>query len=777
MELTIELALQQGVDAHKKGNLKEAERRYNDILKAQPAHPDANHNLGLIAVTANKVDLALLLFKAALDASPAVEQFWLSYIDALIKENQLEIAITVLEQGRELGLVGEKVDALEFQVKQITKTALPKLPKKQKGLTLKEKRKKIAQSKQQKKQAKDKSINSISPSQAQLNNLLELYQGGRYFDAENLAVSITRQFPEHQLGWKVLGVVFSQTGKNSKAVNANQKAVKLSPQDYEAYYNLGNTLKKLTRLDEAEASYRQAIGIKPDFVEAQNNLGSTLQELGKLEAAEKSFRQAIALKPDYDEAHYNLGNTLKKLGRLDEAEVIYRQLIAIKPHSAEAQNNLAGTLQELGKFEEAEKSFRQAIAFKPDYDEAHNNLGVALLNMGRLEEAEISNRQAIALKPDFAAAYSNLANTLKELGRLEEAEASNRQAIALKPGFAAAHSNLANTLEELGRLEEASASYTQAIELKHDFVEAARNFLKLPVGHLNVETLNLCEKAFNAAGDSQKDQAHYFFSQGNLLKHKGFIDQSFNAFCKANKLKFEEIKYQVPVEAEKNIGSLMRIKQWTPSVPVAVERGLAKLFIMGPSRSGKSLLEHMLKESRQVKLSYEGGRDNELTKAFVSGKDSCKTLFEDLFIQSEDELLSQDYKVITSTNPSNIFYSDYLLDILPNTYFLIIKRDLRDVASEIFTTEYSKANFYSYRPNEIEKYLGVYNKIGETLALKVPNRCITVSFEEVITAPEDTVNRIGQLVASNFETGNLKWNPSTFISKSLFRDHFAGMNK
>ena len=124
MELTIELALQQGVDAHKKGNLKEAERRYNDILKAQPAHPDANHNLGLIAVTANKVDLALLLFKAALDASPTVEQFWLSYIDALIKENQLEIAITVLEQGRELGLVGEKVDALEFQVKQITKIAL-----------------------------------------------------------------------------------------------------------------------------------------------------------------------------------------------------------------------------------------------------------------------------------------------------------------------------------------------------------------------------------------------------------------------------------------------------------------------------------------------------------------------------------------------------------------------------------------------------------------------------------------------------------------------------
>ena len=50
MELTVDQALQQGVAAHNEGKLQEAERLYRAILKTQPTHPDANHNLGLIAV-------------------------------------------------------------------------------------------------------------------------------------------------------------------------------------------------------------------------------------------------------------------------------------------------------------------------------------------------------------------------------------------------------------------------------------------------------------------------------------------------------------------------------------------------------------------------------------------------------------------------------------------------------------------------------------------------------------------------------------------------------
>ena len=148
------------------------------------------------------------------------------------------------------------------------------------------------------------------PSQSQLNSLSEQYQNGQYKEAEELALSITQEFPNQQFGWKILGAVLKKTGRISEGLIASQKAVGLAPEDAEAHYNLGVALKELGRLEEAEASYRQAISLKPDLAEAHNNLGNTLQELGRLDEAEASYNQAIALKPDLAEAHSNLGNTL-----------------------------------------------------------------------------------------------------------------------------------------------------------------------------------------------------------------------------------------------------------------------------------------------------------------------------------------------------------------------------------------------------------------------------------------------------------------------------------
>ena len=78
MELTIDQALQKAVEAHKVGQVQEADSLYTAILKAQPKHPDANHNVGVLAVGVGRVETALPFFKTALEANPKVAQFWLS---------------------------------------------------------------------------------------------------------------------------------------------------------------------------------------------------------------------------------------------------------------------------------------------------------------------------------------------------------------------------------------------------------------------------------------------------------------------------------------------------------------------------------------------------------------------------------------------------------------------------------------------------------------------------------------------------------------------------
>ena len=139
MELTIEQSLQQGVTAHREGKLEEAERLYKAILQSQPLHPDANHNLGVLAVSVNKADAALPLFKVALEANPKIEQFWLSYIDALIKEQQFEAAKQVIQQAKKQGVAEEKLNILEAKLASINE---PKLAVQNKSLSLSQQRNK-----------------------------------------------------------------------------------------------------------------------------------------------------------------------------------------------------------------------------------------------------------------------------------------------------------------------------------------------------------------------------------------------------------------------------------------------------------------------------------------------------------------------------------------------------------------------------------------------------------------------------------------------------------
>ena len=336
MDLTIDQALLQAIEAHKSGQLQDAERLYRSILEVQPKHADANHNLGVLAVGVGKPEAALPFLKVALDASPEHGQFWLSYISALIEAKQFIDAQTVLGEGKRLGLTGDAFIQMEQK------------------LTVK--------------------LEAQEPSQQDLNALLSEYNAGNFDSAEHLAKTLTQKYPGHPFGWKVLGSLMSQTGRLKEALIAKQQAVRLSSDDAEAHSNLGNTLRDLGRLTEAEHSVREAIQLKPDFADAHNNLGNVLKDLERLSEAESNYREAIRLKPDFAEAHNNLGNALIDLGRISEAESSFREALRLKPNYADAHSNLGNALIDLGRISEAESNYREALRLKPDFAEAHSNL-------------------------------------------------------------------------------------------------------------------------------------------------------------------------------------------------------------------------------------------------------------------------------------------------------------------------------------------------------------------------------------------------------------------
>ena len=198
--------------------------------------------------------------------------------------------------------------------------------------------------------------------------------------------------------------VLAATGRKSEAVDANQTAAALSPQNAEAHNNLGTILQELGRLDEALASYSQAIALKPDYAEAHSNLGTILQELGRLDEALASYSQAIALKPDYAVAHKHL-TSMKKFDRQDEQYSKMQELYLDKNISEEQRCHinfgLAKACEDLGNFERAFQHYKEG-----------NMLRKKLLNYNIIKDKELFRQ--------IKANYSRIENSSLEPNKLSK---------------------------------------------------------------------------------------------------------------------------------------------------------------------------------------------------------------------------------------------------------------------------------------------------------------------------------------------------------------------
>jgi tetratricopeptide (TPR) repeat protein len=744
MELTVDQALQQGVAAHKEGKLQDAERLYRAILQAQPNHPDANHNLGVLAVAAGKPIEAIPLLKLALETNSQIEQFWLSYIGVLMTVERFDEAKRVLVEGEKSGVSEEKLDVFQRQLEGNVPKDANEAAKKQ---TLSEKRTKLAEDKKNRNTKPQGASSSVEPSQDQLNHLIEHYQAGSLEEVEELATLLTQQFPNHPFAWKVLGAVLQQTGRVNESLLPMQQSADLSPQDAEAHSNLGVTLKELGRLDDAEASYKEALALTPDHAEAHYNLGVTLQELGKLDDAEASYRQAIALKPDYAEAHSNLGSTLKGVGRLDDAEASYREAIALKPDFAGAHSNLGVTLEELGRLDDAEASHRKAIALKPDFAGAHSNLGNTLRELGRLDGAEASHRRAIALKPDFAEAQYNLGNTLKELGRLDDAEASYKEAIALNPDFADAYNNLGNTLLELGRLDEAEASYRQAIAADPDFAKAHHNLAIRKKFSSKDEQFSQMQALYRDPATSEKSRCHICFALAKAYEDLGEFARAFRLYAEGNALRKKELGYNKAQDKQLFESLKANGQQITYAVaPEIVAPECAPIFIVGMPRSGTTLVEQIISSHPLVTGAGELSFASQFGSSLAVGQapvnaEALKTFREEYL--NALKRCSEGNAVVTDKMPHNFRFLGLILAALPEAKIIHVKRDPAAVCWANYTQYFVNDSLgYCYSLDDTLHYYELYQDLMEHWRLELPNRIYDLHYEVLTENQEEETRKL-----------------------------------
>ena len=158
----------------------------------------------------------------------------------------------------------------------------------------------------------------------------------------------------------------------------------------------------------SETLWNQALAHTTNNYVAHNNLGGTLIKEGRVDEATEHCRKALEAHPNYADAHTNMGHIFASKHEWAEASAAYEAAIQAQPTYAKAHNSLAVTLAALGKTNEAIGELHEALGLNPDYVDAHYNLATVLLRLGRQDEAIIELRELLRLRPGDASARAQL---------------------------------------------------------------------------------------------------------------------------------------------------------------------------------------------------------------------------------------------------------------------------------------------------------------------------------------------------------------------------------
>ncbi len=253
------MTLQDAVGLHRQGRLREAEKLYARVLKAEPANFDALHLLGSLKAQSGQMGEALRLITAALKINPRAS-------DALVN---LANVLHALKRD------AEALDCL------------------------------------------DKAL-AINPHdlQALAKRGAALLALNRPQEALASFEQVLAQQPRDAFALLNRGSALAALSRNEAALADLDAALALAPGHPGVLYNRGVVLSELGRYQEAFADFDRALAAAPNHLQAWNNRGRALQALNRHREAIASFDKAIALQKDYADAHFNKALSQLTIGEL-----------------------------------------------------------------------------------------------------------------------------------------------------------------------------------------------------------------------------------------------------------------------------------------------------------------------------------------------------------------------------------------------------------------------------------------------------------------------------
>ncbi|MFA5029344.1 MAG: tetratricopeptide repeat protein [Patescibacteria group bacterium] len=165
-----------------------------------------------------------------------------------------------------------------------------------------------------------------------------------------------------------------QKGQNEKAIDYLGQAIKLDPNYYLAYENLGEIYSELNQHDKAIENFNKVIELKPNYFIAYANRGFDYFLLGEAELAEKDYLKALELNPQFYQANLNLGGFYFEAGNFEQAIGYFEKALAIDGSNSEVYEALGLAYLGASQPSAAKASFAKALKINPNSSRARDFL-------------------------------------------------------------------------------------------------------------------------------------------------------------------------------------------------------------------------------------------------------------------------------------------------------------------------------------------------------------------------------------------------------------------
>jgi tetratricopeptide (TPR) repeat protein len=210
----------------------------------------------------------------------------------------------------------------------------------------------------------------------------------------------------------LLGRVYKEEGRNDRACQAFQGAIKLDPHYSNAFAQLGLVQVLMNKLSEATESFKKAIAINTGNSTAHFGMAQVAFKQNRLEAAVAELNISLYQNPNSSPVHQLLGKVYEAQGNTNAAIKEFKEAIRIKPEQAAPYLSLASVAESRGDMEMAIAELHAGLEIIPNEPELLVRIANDALRIDKFDDAIKNFELADAASSNNAAPLEGLTRAL-----------------------------------------------------------------------------------------------------------------------------------------------------------------------------------------------------------------------------------------------------------------------------------------------------------------------------------------------------------------------------